>query len=117
MAKRANRSCGGKNVSKLMLKEASADLEVALRSINCDNCEVDLSEEEENCENLTVVCEDKDVSKLAVQSLPIESNSALRKEDKEVSFGFLEVEFVNNSGVVEFPVKVAQKSVAQDWRQ
>jgi hypothetical protein len=39
--------------------------------------------------------------------LPIESNSALRKEDKEVSFGFPEVEFVNNFGVVESPVKVA----------
>jgi hypothetical protein len=49
-----------------MLKEASADLEVASRSINCDNCEVDLCEEEENCENLTVVCEDEDVSKLVV---------------------------------------------------
>ena len=40
----------------------------------------------------------------AVQSLPVESNSALRKEDKEVSSGFLEVEFVNNSGLL---VKVA----------
>jgi hypothetical protein len=48
-----------------MLKEAYADLDVSSRSLNYDNGEVELSEEEETCENLAVVCEDVDSSKLA----------------------------------------------------
>jgi stress response protein YsnF len=108
MAKRANRGCGGKKVTKLMLKEASADLEVSSRSLNYDNCEVELSEEEETCENLAVVCEDVDSSKLAAQRLVVENNSVLRKEDMEVSSSFPEV------GMVESSIKVDQKSVTHD---
>ncbi|XP_059439870.1 uncharacterized protein LOC132172399 [Corylus avellana] len=107
MAKRANRGRGGKKVSKLLLKEASANLEVASRSLDC---EVDLSEEEE-------ICEDVDASKLDIQSFPVESSSGLRVEAMEVSSGYLEDESVRNSGAVESLVKVAQKSEAQDWRQ
>jgi hypothetical protein len=111
MAKRASRGCGGKKVTKLMLKEASADLEVASCSLNYNNGEVELSEEEENCENLAVVCEDVDSSKLATQRLVVENNSILRNEDMEVSSGFPEVE------VVESSIKADHKSVTQDWRK
>ncbi|XP_059441719.1 uncharacterized protein LOC132174022 [Corylus avellana] len=107
MAKRANRGRGGKKVSKLLLKEASANLEVALRSLDC---KADQSEEKE-------ICEDVDALKLDVQSLPVESNSVLRVDAMEVSSGYLEDEFVSKSGAVESPFKVAQKSEAQDWRQ
>ena len=89
-------------MTKLMLKEASVDLEIASRSLNG---EVELSEEEETCENLAVVCEDVDSSKFVAQRLVVENNFVFRKEDMEVSFGFLEVSMVESS------VKADQKSV------
>jgi hypothetical protein len=77
MAKRANRGCGGKKVTKLMLKEASADLEVASCSLDG---EIELSEEEETCENLTEVCEDVVSLKLVAQRVVVDNNSVLTLE-------------------------------------
>jgi hypothetical protein len=53
MARKANRGCGGRKISKVLAKEVTIDLEVASPSADCD---VNLSEDEENCENL-ILCE------------------------------------------------------------
>lgn len=49
MAKRANRGCGRKKNSKLLVQEASVALEDASHSLDCD---AELSEAKEICESL-----------------------------------------------------------------
>jgi hypothetical protein len=94
MARKANQGRGGKKISKVLVKEATVDLKNASRSVDCD---ADLSEEEENCENLTLSCENEKVLKLDIQSLPIENSSG--KVVMEVGSSVLEVEDVSHSGM------------------
>ena len=90
--------------------KAMVDLEIASRSVNCDE---DLDEEEENCENLTLYDNEK-VLQLDMQSLPSSG-----KVDMEVVSSFPKVGDVSHAGdpVVESPVQIAPKNVAQDWRK
>jgi hypothetical protein len=94
VARKANRGRGGKKISKVLVKEAIVDLENASRSVDCD---ADLSEEEENCENLTLSYENEKVLKLDIQSLLVENSSG--KVAMEVGFSFPEVEDVSHSGM------------------
>ncbi|XP_059440872.1 uncharacterized protein LOC132173392 [Corylus avellana] len=123
MAKRANRGRGGKKVSKASLKDASANLEMASRSMDC---EVDLSDEEEICDHLTKLCEDGEASKLDAQNLidaqkldvPVlrEAAPSVLREAIAFTSGLPEVKSVADVGV-ESSGMVAQKSAVQDWRK
>ena len=105
MTRKANRGRGGKKISKVLDHKAMVDLEIASRFVNCD---VDLVEEEENCENLTL-CDNEKVLKLDMQSLPSSS-----KVDMEVVSSFPEVGDVSYAGepVVESPIQIDPKNVA-----
>jgi hypothetical protein len=103
MARKANRGCGEKKISKVLAKEVTVDLEIASPSADCD---ANLSEDEENYENL-----------ISCDTEKIENSSG--KIAMEVVSSFPEVEDVNHFGmpIEEPPVQIAPKNVAQDWRK
>jgi hypothetical protein len=124
MARRANRGRGGKKNSKVNLQEVKVAMADASRSVDC---EVELSEEEENCEPLDCgdVTSKLDAQGLLVEGIFVECDFAIDLIGNGVESvpALSEMEDLCRSECSdtkrEVPVdsKLNQKNLAQDWRQ
>jgi hypothetical protein len=118
MARRANRGRGGKKISKVNLKDANVVMEDVSRSEDCD---VELSEEEENYNSRNCGDQLKNKLEMDTQCLPNASNTVEVNNLKEIIFDLPEIEVFHNlevEGAKEGHSEVVRETApTQDWRQ